>query len=288
MKTYTRKLIINADDFGFCEETNRAVKELFTDKKITSTSLLAGTPYTDDALKIAKELQIDVGAHLTLNSDFQDFPWVSLSWADSLKDENGCLFADTAIIAKQARGKDVTAECRAQIKKITDSGVKIDHLDNHCGTMYGINKRLFFLNAFALSKKYGVPFRFPKSGRFLDGFFKGNAPFLIKALHKGIVGVSKVMGAKLIDDMITNPYGIDEIKSYKALEDYYLDAVTNIKDGVTEMFLHPSYDCPRFSKLTKEWKKREYELEFLYSPKLAERINNEGIELISYSNINRG
>ena len=44
-----KKLIINADDFGICQETNKAIKELFLAKKITSTSLLAVGDGAEDA-----------------------------------------------------------------------------------------------------------------------------------------------------------------------------------------------------------------------------------------------
>lgn len=282
-----KKLIINADDFGISEATNRAIRELFKDKKITSCSLLACGGAAEDALNIAKEDGLRVGVHLTLNSDFKEFPWKSLGAKDgfSLADENGNLFWDTKIVAKRAKGKDVTAECLAQIKKVADAGVKIDHIDNHSGTMYGINLRLFFINAFRLARKNNLPFRFPRGGGFLEGFFKGGVPAVIRFAHKAVVLTSKVMRAVTIDEMISNPYPIKDIPDYKALRDYYVKEIRGIKEGVTELFLHPSCYCPVLSPLTPEWKKREYELEFLMSGELDGIIREEGIELISYGDI---
>jgi predicted glycoside hydrolase/deacetylase ChbG (UPF0249 family) len=276
-----KKLIINADDFGICQETNKAIKELFLAKKITSTSLLAVGDAAEDALNIAKELGIKVGAHLTLNSDFETQPWRSLSAAQSIS-KDGRLFSDLAILSKNAKSADVTLECKKQIEFITQAGVELDHLDNHSGTMYGINGRLFFINAFRLARQYRLPFRFPKRGGFLDGFFGGKAPAIIKAAHKTVAFVGKIMGARLVDDMISNPYSIKDIPDYNALEKYYLEAVTGIGEGVTEMFLHPSYASPKLSIMTQEWTKRQYELEFLFSGKLEKRLADEGIELVSY------
>ncbi|MDD3946707.1 MAG: ChbG/HpnK family deacetylase [Clostridia bacterium] len=278
-----KQLIINADDFGICTETNKAIAELYQAKKITSTSLLVSAEASSEAIQIIKDKKLDFGVHLTLNSDFQSYPWDAVSPRKSnLADNNGKLFADTAYIAKHALSKEVTAECEAQINKCKSLGISPDHLDNHCATMYGMNGRLFFINAFRLSKRYHLPFRFPKRNSFLNGYFGGQTPFYIRTAHKGVALCAKILGATIIDDMITNPYSIKDIPDYKTLENYYLRAISTIKDGVTELFLHPSYDAPKYSAATAEWKKRQYELAFLFSSSLEKRLQDEGITLISY------
>lgn len=278
-----RKLIINADDFGIAEETNRAVRELYKGGKITSTSLLTCGEGAGEAVSYIKEDGIPFGIHLTLNSDFALYPWRAHAGKSSLTDEAEMLLYDTALLAQRAKGRDVTAECEAQIAYALERGIMPDHLDNHCGTMYGINLRAFFINAFRLSKKYALPFRFPKDNAFLKGYFKGSVPSYIKAAHKGIVLCGKMMDATLIDNMITNPYARKDIPNYKALEEYYLKEITGIKEGVTEMFLHPSYDATKLSATTEEWKKRQYELDFLWSPALENRLKDEGITIIGYN-----
>lgn len=282
-----KKLIINADDFGICEQTNKAIKELFINNKITSTSLLANASATENAMQIAKELDISVGVHLTLNSDFKQKPWEAMLKGSSISDDEGFLLSDTNQIAKMVKSSDVTKECAMQIDYIIDNGVKVNHLDNHSGTMYGINKRLFFINAFKLCRRYNLPFRFPMSNRFLSDYFKGDTPAIIKIAHKIIVSTAKVMKVRLIDDMVSNPYSIADINSYRELEKYYLNAISNLREGVTELFMHPSYHCEEFSPYTKEWKKREYELELLNSQVFENRLKEEGVQLISYSDLLR-
>lgn len=280
-----RYLIVNADDFGFCAQTNRAIAELFAANKITSTNLLMSAEGTDEAVQLIKRHSYNFGVHLTLNSDFEQYPWAALYKGGSLADQNGKLYFDTAYIAKHAKSKDVTRECTAQIEACLSCGITPDHLDNHCGTMYGINMRLFFINAFRLSKSYNLPFRFPQRGGFLRGYFMGKVPAYVRAAHKAVVMCARVMGASVIDDMITNPYPIKDIPDYKALEEYYLSQISGISEGVTELFMHPSYDAPQYSAITPEWKKRLYELDFLFSPALEKRLSDEGIQLISYKDI---
>ena len=281
----SRKLIINADDFGISKATNKAIKELLLSKKITSVSLLSVADEAEEALAIAKELGISVGAHLTLNSDFSFNPWKAMISGTTLCDSAGFLLTDTKLLAQIAKGKDVTKECVAQIEYILNFGVKIDHIDNHSGTMYGINMRLFFINAFKLARKYNLPFRFPKGNGFLNDYFKEVVPSIVKVAYKAIVLTGRVMRVKLLDEMITNPYRICDIPDYNVLEYYYLNAIRNIKEGVSELFLHPSYYCPEISPYDEEWKKREYELEFLNSPALEKTLTDEGIELISYADL---
>ena len=91
-----RSLIINADDFGFCKETNRAIRELFAARLISSTSLLVTAEEVLEAATIIKEDNLNFGVHLTLNSDFSKYPWkVAYQGRSSLNDGRGYLLSDT-------------------------------------------------------------------------------------------------------------------------------------------------------------------------------------------------
>lgn len=63
-----RYLIINADDFGMCTETNQAVLKLFQEGRLTSTSLMAPCPGAEEAAQMAKTYGFSVGLHITLSS----------------------------------------------------------------------------------------------------------------------------------------------------------------------------------------------------------------------------
>ena len=79
-------LIINADDFGYNHEQNNAIKELLEKGLITSTSLMSVAHNSKDAIDFAKETQIPVGVHLTINSDDESNKWHSITnakWVNS-------------------------------------------------------------------------------------------------------------------------------------------------------------------------------------------------------------
>ena len=65
----SKYLIISADDFGYNDEQNSAISELLSKGLITSTSILAVCSKSKDAINFAKKTAVDVGVHLTINSD---------------------------------------------------------------------------------------------------------------------------------------------------------------------------------------------------------------------------
>lgn len=49
------KLIINADDFGYGKGVNMGIIEAYQNGVLTSTTLMAGMPGFDQAVKLAKD-----------------------------------------------------------------------------------------------------------------------------------------------------------------------------------------------------------------------------------------
>ncbi|MBQ7603262.1 MAG: ChbG/HpnK family deacetylase, partial [Clostridia bacterium] len=61
------KLIINADDFGLSSSINRGIVECIEAGIISSTTMMMNTPYTAEAIKMAKDMGLkNVGIHLNL------------------------------------------------------------------------------------------------------------------------------------------------------------------------------------------------------------------------------
>lgn len=283
-----RYLIINADDFGLCRETNDAIEELFNEGRITSTTLMAPAKEAADAVSRAKSnSKISMGLHITLNSDFEGERWQSVAPMNdvrSLVDENGAFHHELRLFYSNAKENEVAAELQAQYDFAASSGVCPTHADSHCGTLYGFNGRPFLKEAFGLCEKYRIPFRFPRSKGFLTRIFGGYVPPEAEALHTNAVLIADSHGIHLPDDLLTNPFPIAKIPSFLHLKEFYLQAVRNIGEGVTELFLHPSHDSARMSAITPEWRKRVWEYRFLMEDDLMKTLERENIRLVSWAN----
>ena len=277
----SKYLIINADDFGYNDEQNAAIKELLQDGLITSTSVLTVCEKSKEAVAFAKESAVDVGVHLTINSDNSAEKWHSIS---NVKSFAGGLPSEQKDLIFHTTRRDVRQELEAQYDFITKSGATVDHADNHCATLYGINGRRFYIDAFDFCAKYNLPFRFPKTSGFLERQLGRKIPNILKSYQQMIVRAGEKRGVKMLDDLVSNPWSMQRIKDYNTLEKYYLDAIDNCIDGVTEIFLHPALPI---GENQGEWQKRVFEYEILKSGCLLERAKQKGIEVVSWKIFNQ-
>ena len=274
-------LIINADDFGYNPQQTQAIYELMREKLITSASLMAVAPDAENAAELAKQGGFSVGVHLTINSDNEQRRWQSISGSASLTDGRG-LYHDQRELAKRAKRSDVRSELEAQYDFIASRGVAVDHADSHCGTLYGINGRRFWLDAYDFCAAHSLPYRFPKTSGFLSRQIGREAPLPLRTFQTVIVNAGLKRGVRLLDDLVSNPWPVGRIGSYETLRDYYIEAVKNCVGGVTEIFLHPAYPAEDESE---EWQKRVWELQLLKSGELIETAKKNNIELISWADL---
>lgn len=110
-----RKLIVNADDFGFTPDVNEGIIEGHRRGIVTATTLMATGEAFDDAVRLAKETPtLDVGCHLVL-VDQEPYP----------KDLKQLV---AAVYLRRIRIYD---ELVKQVRKIMDAGITPTHLDTH-------------------------------------------------------------------------------------------------------------------------------------------------------------
>lgn len=123
------KLIINADDFGFSKSINEGIIVAFKEGLISSTTIMANMPYTEDAIEKWREnKELAIGLHINLT---QGSP-VSKN-VKSLVDDNNLFYNHRKIENEDIEliYEDVYKEIKSQIEKLLLAGVRIDHLDYH-------------------------------------------------------------------------------------------------------------------------------------------------------------
>jgi len=128
-----RRLVINADDFGLCEEVNKAVAKACTEGVLTSATIMANMPAAEQAVRIARELpDLGVGVHLNLTNGK---PLSASLQLGPLLNSSGEFKVSPAVLAVPSLtpqvGKAIRAELAEQIRWVIDHGVKPTHVDSH-------------------------------------------------------------------------------------------------------------------------------------------------------------
>jgi len=131
-----RRLIVNADDFGFTAGINRAIVEAHTHGIVTSSTLMANGRAFEDAVRSATTIpRLSVGCHVVLidgepvlNADLS-----SLTTADSggVRFRDGLKSFAVRALTGHLNPREIEAEASAQIRKLQSAGVSVSHVDTH-------------------------------------------------------------------------------------------------------------------------------------------------------------
>ena len=130
-----RKIIINADDFGFNTSVNKAIVESFNNGFINSTTLMANMPGFEEAINLAhcKHFTDKIGIHLNL--DAGHLLTSNLLDTNLFDKENHINFRNNKrmnlfLISKVEKNL-IYKEFAAQIGLVKKAGIKITHIDTH-------------------------------------------------------------------------------------------------------------------------------------------------------------
>jgi predicted glycoside hydrolase/deacetylase ChbG (UPF0249 family) len=152
-------LVIRTDDGGMSHSVNMALRKLIETGMPVSVSVMFPTPWYQETVEILKQHpEVSVGIHLTLNSEWKNYRWGPVAGATtvpSLVDANGYFFPSAeALDNNHPNPKEVETELRAQIERAKRSGLRIDYVDYHMGTV--LDNPQFRDIAERLAKEYSL------------------------------------------------------------------------------------------------------------------------------------
>ena len=133
-------LLIRTDDIGMSHSVNMAMQKLVSTGMPVSVSVLFVCPWYQEVVEILKQHpNVSVGIHLALNSEWKYYRWGPVAGSTavpSLVDENGFFFPSSEALHQHSpQIAEVEKELRAQIERALRSGIKIDYVDYHMGTV---------------------------------------------------------------------------------------------------------------------------------------------------------
>lgn len=129
------RLIVNADDFGLTAGVNRAILELHRGGVLTSATLMARAPATEQAIEMAlSQPEIVVGCHVVL---VDGVPALKPTELSTLVDAQTGRFHPKLntflqrLLSGRIAESEIEAEAAAQIHLLQSRGLRLSHIDTH-------------------------------------------------------------------------------------------------------------------------------------------------------------
>ena len=277
-----KKVIINADDFGYSENNNIAIKKGYDSGIITSTSLMANMKGFDDAVfNIIPQIpNIDLGFHFNIAEG------KSLSNPNLLCDTNGNFNNSYLKLIYNSNNKNflsqVEQEFRIQIEKVLKY-TTISHLDSHVH-IHAIPE-IFNIMA-KLADEYKIKYiRTQQEIPYIVFSKVVNTKFPINIIKNILLNCFTYYDKNLLKKykVLTNDYFIGVLYTGYMDEKSIINGLKRIKkdNTVTEIIFHP-YLSDNISA-DKQNNYNEYLITQI--PNFKQKLENLGFVLSDYTNI---
>ncbi len=288
-----RRLIVNADDFGFTAGINRAIVEAHTRGIVTSSTLMVKGPAFEDAVRLAKTVpRLSVGCHVVL---IDGEPVVDPGKLPSLTSpktagrfRDGLRSFATRALTGRLNRDEIKLEVNAQIHQLQSAGVQVSHVDTHKHTHLfpGVLRPLLEAARECGIRAVRNPFG---PGRPLRSAELLTRPSLWSRYAE--VRILRTLAGQFRDAVkatgFATPDGTLGIVVTGALDEKLFRAIAAIiPEGTWEFVCHPGYnDDDLKSAGTRLRESREIELRVLTMPEVRELLSRQEIELISYRDL---
>ncbi len=210
----TRRLIVNADDFGLTRGVSAGILAAHRHGIVTSTTVLVTVELDGEQLARARDSGLGLGLHvnLTLGRPLTD--------ASSLVDGTGHFVRDARHAAARAAGRDVEREVEAQVERfLALVGRSPTHLDTHhhiglhppvAGVVLAAARRLGVAvrsqNVFARVRARSAGLRTP------DHFFGESGPGAYWSLARTLAHLRALPSG--VSEFMTHPGWFDDQLAY--------------------------------------------------------------------------
>jgi hopanoid biosynthesis associated protein HpnK len=289
-----RRLIVNADDFGFTAGINRAIVEAHTRGIVTSSTLMASGRAFEEAVRLAAATPtLSVGCHVVLIDgepvlDAERLPSLTTAHSSGPRFRDGIKSFAARALAGRLNPVEIEAEASAQIRKLQSAGVSVSHVDTHKHThlfpavLRPLLRAARACGVHAIRNPFG-PRRPLKSSTLLT------RPGLWARYAE--VRILRTLAARFRDaakrEGVVTPDGTLGIVVTGALdEELFRGIAAIIPEGTWEFVCHPGYnDDDLKSAQTRLRQSRETELRVLTMPEARELLSSQAIGLISYRDL---
>lgn len=281
-----KKLIVNADDFGYSTAVNQAIIKAFNQGVLTSCSLMVGEKAFDEAVELARlHPKLAVGLHLVLICGCSVLP---PSEIPHLVDKNGNFPKDPFLAGvkyyfSSAAQKELREEIYAQVEKFASTGLPFSHIDGHLHLH--MHPTVFKILSQAAEKFDVKRIRLPRETLMHTlKLRRGNLAMklvwwsVFHLLSRHAKKILKNRGFNLVDRV----YGL--LESGAMTEDFWLGILPQIKTEFSEIYSHPEISAlaPNSTNL-----RGGEELAALLSENVRKTLKEHSFELINYFDLEK-
>lgn len=260
-------LILHADDLAVAHSVNVASLNALDSGAISSASVMVPTPWLTEVAAYARaHPNADLGLHLTITSEWETYRWGSVASQDrvpSLLDRDGTFPRQTQVVATRATIPEVERELRAQIDRAIEVGIRPTHLDSHMGALFSTPELM--ATYVKVARDYRLPFLALRG----DPRTAPQPPLSTQDV--------------LLDTLIA----ADASTPRDQWAQFYLNAIANLKPGLTEMLVHLGHDDAELRAVMVDhepygstWRQRDYDV--VRSAEFKKALKDNNVILVTW------
>jgi chitin disaccharide deacetylase len=287
-----KELIVNADDFGLTRGINEGIIRAHRDGILTSATLMATGPAFDHAVELAKvNPKLGIGCHLVLTGGQAVAPRDEIA---SLVDQDGWLPRTLGkfvieVSSVQLRTSEIDTELRAQIEKIRRAGIELTHVDTHKHTH--VHPRVMSAVG-RVARECGVTRVRNPVENLRDSWRTARSERA--GLLKNMAASLAVRSVAFRFRELSRKYGLRSPDCFLGLAatghlgpTALCRLIDTVPEGRTEIMVHPGIcDTDLVRTGSRLQQHRQTEMEGLLAPEVRRAVEQHGIRLISYQELN--
>ncbi len=265
-----RRLIVNADDFGFTRDVNAGILEAHQRGILTATTLMANGPAFDDAVERARRApQLDVGCHVVLVGG----PAVAATGTPLPPNVKRLAWQ----LLNRAGRKWIEREIEAQVEKLLRAGLQPSHLDTHKHTHLAPP---VLATLCRVAERYSIPW----IRRPFDLPLTASAPAATRAVNSAFSLVRRRFDRTLArHQRRTTDYFAGFALTGTLRVEELCSLIRALPEGLTELMCHPGHCTDELLHAPTRLKEsRAAELQALTSDEARRALAAAGVELTSY------
>jgi predicted glycoside hydrolase/deacetylase ChbG (UPF0249 family) len=274
-----RRLVLHADDVGMAHGCNVAFAELSQLGTCSAGSVMVPCPWFLEAAELAaKNTYLDLGVHLTLNCEYEQYKWRPVSAPPAsagLTDDRGYFHRSVATTRRQAHPDAVATELRMQITLALSAGIDVTHLDAHMGAALAPE---FCQTYVELGREFGLPVLMPS--RIARYGPKKHLAGSNEDIFLAEVERARKSGMPVFNDVPETAWTLGDEATQQDRTQIYRHLITEVGEGLTYFSLHFCAPGEIEFITPKSWRARVGEYELFRQTNIRDWLAEQDIELV--------